>query len=132
MDFHPLLIQFGGSLIAILVVTALVAILKLGGRPTLANEAAVALAAGEVEFGFEVTRSSIARKGNAALARDAAGRIMLIRRHGNKFAGRILTPSARVQEEVDGLIIDPDERSFGSVRLSLGDAPYWADAINRL
>lgn len=132
MDFHPLLLQFGGSLVAILVVAGLVAAMKLGGRPSLKDESGVALTAGEVEYGFDVVRSSVARKGNAALARDADGRIMLIKRHGNKFVGRILTPAAKVKEEVDGLTIDTGERRFGSVRLSLRDAPYWADAINRL
>lgn len=132
MDFHPLLIQFGGSFVAILVLAGLVAVMKLGGRPSFKNEAAVALAAREVEYGFDVARSSITRKGNAALARDADGRIMLIKRHGNKFAGRILTSSAQAQEDVDGLAVHTGERRFGSVRLSLSDASYWADAINRL
>lgn len=127
-----MLLQFGGSLVAILVVAALVAVMKLGGKPTLKNEAEVGVAAGEVEYGFDAARSSITRGGNAALARDADGRIMVIKRHGNKFVGRILTPSAKVQEEVDGLTVDPGESQFGSVRLSLYDASYWADAINRL
>ena len=57
---------------------------------------------------------------------------MVIKRHGNKFAGRVLTNAASVREEVDALIVDPHETQFGRVRLTLSDAPYWADAINRL
>lgn len=127
-----MLLQFGGSLVAILLLAGLAVALKLGGKPTLADEAAVALAAGEAEDGFEVDRVSIARAGDAALARDPSGRIMVLKRHGNKFAGRILTAQASAREEVDALIVDPREARFGTVRLALSDASYWADAINRL
>ena len=127
-----MLLQFGGSLVAILVLAGLAVLLKLGGKPALRDDEAVARAAGEVEEGFEPARASLSRDGAAALARDAAGRIMLIKRHGNKFAGRILSPAARVREEVDGIVIDPRETQFGAVRLSIDDAAYWADAINRL
>lgn len=132
MDIHPLLLQFGGSLIAILALYWLARMLKLGGSPLLRDEEAVREAAGEVEEGFDAVRVSITRDKTAALARDGGGRIMLIRRHGNRFAGRILTRSASVREEVDGLVIDTGEPRFGSVRLLLGDASSWADAINRL
>ncbi|MEM7688570.1 MAG: hypothetical protein AAF291_06085 [Pseudomonadota bacterium] len=127
-----MLIQFGGSLIAILVLAGLAVFLKLGGKTALRDEAAVSQAANEVEDGFETMRSSIARGGQAALARDPTGRIMVIKRHGNKYAGRVLTPSATAKEQVDALIVDSGEARFGTVRLSLADAPYWADAINRL
>lgn len=127
-----MLLQFGGSLVAILLLAGLAVALKLGGKPTLADEAAVALAAGEAEDGFEVDRVAIARAGDAALARDPSGRIMVLKRHGNKFAGRILTAQASAREEVDALIVDPREARFGTVRLALSDALYWADAINRL
>ncbi|MEO0591755.1 MAG: hypothetical protein AAFZ11_14525 [Pseudomonadota bacterium] len=127
-----MLLQFVGSLIAIFALVGLALLLKLGGRPKLSDDGSVALAAGEVEDGFEAMRSSIARDGSAALARDGKGRIIVIKRHGNKFAGRILTNAASVREEVDALIVDPHETQFGRVRLTLSDAPYWADAINRL
>lgn len=131
-DRTPMLLQFFGSLIAIFALAGLAVLLKLGGRPKLSDPNCVALAAGEVVDGFEPVRSSIARDGAAALAKDEAGRIMVIKRHGNKFAGRVLTSAASVREEVDALIVDPHETQFGRVRLTLSDAPYWADAINRL
>lgn len=131
-----MLIQFGGSLLAILILAALAWAMRLGGRPALAQEADVARAAGEVVDGFEPMRCSIARGGDGALARDPQGRIMLIKRHGNKFAGRLLTSAATVREEVDALVIrcgpDADAARFGAVRLALEDPAYWADAINRL
>ena len=131
-EIDPMLLQFAGSLIAILLLAGLAVLLKLGGKPALADEEAVAHAAGEVEDGFAPARTSLSRDGTAALARAADGRIMLIKRHGNKFAGRVLGPNATCREEVDGFVIDPNETQFGTVRLSLTDAPYWADAINRL
>jgi len=136
MDYAPLLLQSAGSLVAILALAALAWWLKLGGKTALTDEHDVARAAGEVDDGFEPARVSISRGGNAALARDASGRIMVIKHHGNKFVGRILTPSANVSEEVDALIVksgsDTDSARFGVVRLSLEDPAYWADAINRL
>jgi len=132
MEIHPLLIQFGGSLIAILAIFAIARALGLGGKPKLTNEAAVHHAAGEVEDGFAPERIAIARRGDAALARDAGGRIMVIKRHGNQFAGRILTGKARVREVVDAIEVDPRETQFGTVRLSIDEPGYWADAINRL
>jgi hypothetical protein len=132
MNIDPQLLQFGGSLIAIIAVSGLVWILRLGGKPSFRDEAAVKMAAGEVEDGFDARRISISREGAAALALDNAGRIMVIKRHGNRFAGRVLTESASVREEVDALIVHSGETRFGPVRLSIGDAASWADAINRL
>jgi len=125
-------LQFGGSLIAILALAGLAVFLKLGGQPKLQSDADVTRAVDEVEDGFMMARCSISRDGKAALARDAAGRLMVIKAHGNKFAGRILTRAASCREEVDALIVASGETQFGRVRLSLKDAPYWADAINRL
>jgi len=132
MELHPQLIQFGGSLIAILVLAGIAWALKLGGKPKLHDDADVARVADEAEDGFVAGRFSISRDGAAALARDQAGRIMVIKRHGNRFVGRTLNSRARCREEVDGLVVDTAEAAFGSVRLSLIDASYWADAINRL
>ena len=132
MDIPPLILQTGGSLVAILALFALARWLKLGGKPRLNDEEAVRLAASEVSDGYEAERCSISRDGAAALVRDGSGRIMVIKRHGNRFAGRILDRSSSVREEVDALVVDPGEARFGKVRLSLDDPAYWADAINRL
>ena len=132
MEIPPLLLQFGGSLLAIFALYALARALKLGGKPTLGSESDVQVATGEVMDGFVVQRVSIARGGIAALARDSEGQIMVIKRHGNRFAGRVLTSEVHVREEVDALVVDTGEARFGKVRLSLDDPAYWADAINRL
>ena len=131
-DLDPQILIFGGSLLAIVALAALARGMGLGGNPLLKDEAAVRSAAGEVEDGFVATHISIAKDRKAALASDKDGRIMLIKRHGNRFAGRILDGQAKVREEVDGLVVDCGEARFGPVRLTLSDSSTWADRINRL
>jgi hypothetical protein len=129
-----LLIQTAGSLVAILMLAGLARWLKLGGGPMLGSDEAVKRAAGEVEDGF--TPIAIARDGKAALACDDAGRIMVIKRHGNRFAGRILGSQAKARLWRDlgqtAVEVDAGETRFGKVFLDIPDAEAWADAINRL
>ena len=132
MDIPPLVVQFGGSLIAIFALYARARALRLVGKPVLESHDSVRFAASEVEDGFEPERIAIAKGGIAALVSDAQGRIMVIKRHGNRFAGRILTSQARVSEEVDAIIVESDDPRFGAVRLSLEQPAIWVDAINRL
>jgi len=132
VNVPPLLVQTIGSLAAILALAGLAWWLKLGGSPRLASEADVSRAANEVEDGFLPVAAACDAGGAAALARDAAGRIMLIRRHGNRFAGRVLGPAASVRLDGARLVIDPGEARFGTVSLDLADTQAWADAINRV
>lgn len=132
MNLPPLLIQTAGSLVAILLLAGLARFLGLGGAPLLADEASVRRAAGEVADGFEIADFTLASDGTAALARSQEGRIMLIRRHGNRFAGRILDARATAQATGDALTVDCGERRFGSVQIVLNEANAWADAINAL
>ena len=129
-----LLTQTAASLVAILALAGLAWWLKLGGAPRLDSEEAVRRAAGEVEDGFNPV--AIALNVEAALARDAQGRIMVIKRHGNRFAGRVLGPGARTEILPDPgiamLVVDSGEVRFGKVFLSLDDAQTCADAINRV
>ena len=129
-----LLLQTAGSLAAILALAGLAWWLKLGGAPQFDSEEAVRRAAGEIEDGFDPV--DIARDVEAALARDAKGRIMVIKRHGNRFAGRVLGPgaTARLDDQPGefNLVVDPGEPRFGTVFLTLPDPEAWADAINGL
>ncbi|ASJ89660.1 hypothetical protein [Porphyrobacter sp. CACIAM 03H1] len=127
-----LLVQTAGSLAAILALAGLAWWMKLGGTPRLESEDAVRHAAGEVEDGFDPVTWSWDAEGAGALARDAEGRIMVIRRHGNRFAGRILGPAAQAQASGGTLVVDPGERRFGTLSLALSDAQAWAAAINRI
>jgi len=125
-----LLIQTAGSLVAILALAGIAWWLKLGGAPLLDSDEAVRRAAGEVEDGF--TPVATAHDSATALARDAAGRIMVIKRHGNRFAGRVLGPGSMARLATGRLEVDPGEARFGTVLLDLPDAEAWAEAINRL
>jgi hypothetical protein len=110
--------------------------MKLGGTPVLDSEDAVRLAAGEAEDGFSPVGIARDKNGEAALARDDEGRIIVIKRHGNRFAGRVLGPQAeaRLRRDTDSttLEVDAGELRFGTVSLSIADAEAWAAAINRL
>ena len=132
MEIHPLLLQFGASLIAIFALFGLAKALKLGPKPRLDNELTVHRAASEVQDGFEAQKIAISRNRDAALVRDGSGQIMLIKCHGNRFAGRILDSAANVREEVDAIIVDPGESQFGIVKLSIEEPGIWVDTINRL
>jgi hypothetical protein len=131
-----LLVQTAGSLVAILALAGLAWWLKLGGTPRLDSEDAVRRAAGEVEDGFAPVEVACDAEGAGALARDGAGRIMAIKRHGNRFAGRVLGPQARAHLWRDlgmvALEIDPGEPRFGKVFLTLPEPEAWATAINRV
>lgn len=129
-----LLLQTAGSLIAILALAGLAWWMKLGGSPVLDSEEAVRRAAGEVEDGFDPV--AVDFDGKAAISRDAQGRIMVIKRHGNRFAGRVLGPQARAGVREDqghrALHVDSGERRFGVVFLDVPAPQTWADAINRV
>ncbi len=131
-----LLLQTAGSLVAILALVGLAWWMKLGGTPRLDSEEAVRRAANEVEDGFTPAAATYDAEGASALARNAAGRIMVIKRHGNRFAGRILGPDAAARLWRDqgstGLEVDCGEARFGKVFLDLPDAQAWAVAINRV
>ncbi len=126
-----LLIQTAGSLVAILALAGLAWWLKLGGTPRLDSTEAVERAAGEVEDGFAPAASTCDAGGASALARDAQGRIMVIKRHGNRFAGRVLGPGASARHDAS-LIVDAGDSRFGTVFLTIPDAEGWADAINAI
>ncbi len=128
------IIIFGGSLATILGIFALARALKLGGRPTLNDATTAQKVAEEIENGFEAVRVSISRTKDAALLRAKDGRVMLVKRHGSHFVGRILSRQSSAREEVDALVVIPGagENQFGSVKLRLDDAASWADTINRL
>ncbi|QFT76161.1 hypothetical protein FIU90_01265 [Erythrobacter sp. THAF29] len=132
MDVDPQILIFAGSLVAIFVLAGMARWMKLGGSPTLASEADAARAAGEVWDGYEPVEIALGKDGAAALLRDASGRIMVIKRHGNRFAGRILAHAASATVNGEKIEVATGEARFGSVSLNARDAASWADAINAL
>ncbi len=132
MDIHPQLLTFAGSLIAILAVTGLVKLLRLGGGSLLTDEDKAKHAAAEVVDGYEAAETALDTNGAGALLKDAAGQIMVIKPHGNQFAGRILDHRASAIAQNRCITISTGEAHFGSVSLLLANPAPWADAINRL
>lgn len=132
MTLPPLVIQTAGSLAAILVLAGLARWMGLGGAPRLDSDDAVRRAADEVEDGFTPVAFAWDAEGASALARDAAGRILVIRRHGNRFAGRVLGSRAKAVPDGGTLMIDTGEALFGTVVLAIPDVDAWAAAINGL
>ena len=136
MKVSPELLQFLGSLVAILALAGTARWLGLGGKPTLEDDSAVRRAAGEAAFGYEPVAVARDLEGRGAIMRDAGGRLLLLKLHGNRFAGRILTPAARARIWRDlgkaSLEVDCGERRFGTVHLEIEQPEAWAEAINRL
>ena len=124
--------QTAGSLLAILALAGLAWWMKLGGAPLLDSAEAVKRAAGEVEDGFTPVATACDAMGTTALARDATDRIMVIKRHGNRFAGRVLGPGAAAWVAEGQIEVVPGEARFGTVFLTISDAEAWADAINAI
>ncbi|HSJ78103.1 MAG TPA: hypothetical protein VK913_05150 [Erythrobacter sp.] len=132
----PLLMQTAGSLAAILALAGLAWWLRLGPAPPLSNKDDVRRIAAEIEDSFAPTAIACDDKGAGALARDAQGRVMLIRPHGNRFVGRLLTARAcaTLENHTDELniIVDCGEARFGKVLLTIPEPDAWAAAINAL
>ena len=132
MDLPPALIQFLGSLVAILALAGVALWLKLGPAPKLENEAEARAAAEEAVSGFEPVEIGLDREGRGALLRDATGQILLLRPHGTHFAGRLLTPAARMELDGEVLLVETAERRFGTARLILDDPSAWMQALEAI
>ena len=132
MDLPPAILQFLGSLAAILVLAALAWAMKLGPERRLHDEAEALAAAEEAVSGFDPVEIALDRDGRGALLRDAAGRILLLRPHGTNFAGRLLSPEASASMEDNTLVIDTAERTFGVARLRLDEPSAWMQAIEAI
>lgn len=126
------LLQFLGSLAAILLLAGLAWWLKLGPERRLSSEEEARRAAAEAADGFAATDLALDAEGRAALLRDAGGRIMLLRPHGTHFAGRILTPAATARIESDTLVVDTSERRYGSVVLRIAEPQAWVKRIEAI
>lgn len=132
MDLAPALLQFLGSLVAILALAGIALWLRLGPTPTLANEEEALAAADEAVGGFEPVAIALDANGHGALLRDATGQILLLRPHGTHLAGRMLTPAARMEIEGETLVIDTAEKRFGTARLNIADPSTWMRALEAI
>ena len=105
--------------------------LGLGGDVRLMSEDDARHIAGDE--GFDADAIAVDRAGIAAIARDATGRHMLIRRHGVHFVTRILRPPLDARLDKNFLTLGASDRAFGRVTLDLGTAaPDWAASLRRV
>ncbi len=126
------LVQIAGSLIAILALAWIAARLRLGGDRRIADDAEAGRLADEAVDGFVPRDIAIDRDRTRALLRDDAGRVLLLRRHGGHFAGRLLDPAAEILLAGDSVSVVPADRRFGPAELRFDAVPPdWLAAIAR-
>lgn len=128
------LTQFLASLAAILVLAWIALRLGLGRAIRIRDESHARMLADEAICGFEAQEIALDRSGRAALLRDRAGRVILVKVHGAQFAGRLLGPgsSAAIWEDSGKRALEADsgERLFGKALLDVDDPENWVSAIN--
>lgn len=126
-------IQLGASLVAVLFVAWLVGKLGLGADPRIEDADHAIRLAEEAEAGFRGTDVARDRAGFAAIVRNAEGRMMLVRAHGNHFAARPVDRQMMARLDKDFLTLTPPERTFGAVTLQLGkEAGVWAARMREI
>ena len=127
------MLQFAGSLAAILALAWFARRLGLGGNPRLRDPDEARRLANEVLDGFEAQEVVLDRAGIGALVRDRAGRIMLVRRHGARWVGRLVDRPAGVNLDQTFLTIALPDKTFGAVTLDLGDhTQAWATTLRQV
>ena len=125
--------QAGASLLAILIIYGLARWFGLGGDVRIRDEDHARDLADETLSGFAPVAIGLDRARIGALLRDATGRVLLIRRHGARFAGRLITSHAGIRLDRQFLTIATDDRHFGTITLDLGpQAQVWASSLRRL
>ncbi len=116
-----------GSLIAVLLLAWAAKAMGLGGDVRLDQDTALHIA---TEEGFRPSAVIVDRAGIAAIARDAAGQHMLIRRHGVNFVTRVLSAPLDARLDQKLLTLGTGEPAFGRITLDLGDqAAIWAAGL---
>lgn len=127
-----LALQLAGSLIAILLLAWLAHRLGLGGDSRIHSAEDARVLADEAVHGFATEEVAIDAAGLGALCRDRAGRVLLLRRHGSHWAGRLLDAQASAQLEAGRLTLATPDRRFGAVTLDLGgEASAWVERLGR-
>lgn len=133
---NPILLQlaiFAGSLLAILLVAALVRWLKLGEAPRIADAAMARQLAYDLYDGFDATDIAVDKGGGAAVLRDAAGHYLLLRPHGAHFIARPILSPDTCRLDRQNLTIGTGDRLEPPVTLQLGQAAQiWASRFRHL
>jgi hypothetical protein len=128
-----LLAQFLASLLAIVLLAWVARRMGLGGDVRIRDEAHARELAEEVIGSFQATRVSLDRGRIGAILCDKEGRVMVLRRHGAHFAGRLLDGHVHSRLDRTQLSLATQDKHFGSVTLDLGDAAQtWAASLRRV
>lgn len=128
-----LAIKLAGSLVAILLLAALARWLGMGGDVRIRDEAHARELANQAVYGFEPVAVTLDRAGIGALLKDAAGRQMLLRRHGAMWVGRLLDTNVEARLDQGFLTIGTGEKTFAPITLQLGEAAQvWAAGLRHL
>ncbi len=127
------IIQTGASLVAVLFIAWLVGRMGLGADPRIQDADHAILLAEEAEAGFRGIEVARDHAGFAAIVRNAEGRMMLVRAHGNHFAARPVDAAVMGRLDKEFLTLTMPEKTFGAVTLKLGkDAGMWASRMRDL
>jgi hypothetical protein len=116
--------MLAGSLVAVLALAWLAHRLRLGGDARIAGDDVARTIAEQHQF--DVADVIVDRAGMGALASDAAGGFLLIRRHGAHFVAERLAPPLAAR-------LDQRFLTLGQTVLDLGEAaPVWAARLRSL
>lgn len=127
-----MILQFAGSLAAVILLIVTARCLRLGGEAKIADKAEARELADNALCGFEATEIALDRDGRGAVLRDSAGKIMLLAPHGNRFVGRVLGSRASARVHAGRLEISTGERRLAGASLDIADAAAWCRAIDAL
>jgi hypothetical protein len=126
-------VQLIGSLLAILLLARLAGLLGLGGDVRLRDKAEACALARAALCGFDPVDVGLDRAGIGAVLRDGKGRVMVLKRHGARFAGRLLSNYSDTRLDRQFLTLATGDPSFGAVTFDLGsEAQAWASSLRRL
>lgn len=110
--------QFGGSLLAVLLLAGVAWWLKLGRDRRIESPEAAADAADHALPGFVTENAVVGADGLAALAIDREGsRVAVCKRHGAQIAVREVGWSA-LRSTDKGIVVETGERRFGRVPIA--------------
>lgn len=127
------LLQLGASLVAVFFVAWLVKRMGLGADPRIQDADHAIRLAEEAEAGFKGIEVARDHAGFAAIVRNAEGRMMLVRAHGNHFAARPVDADVMGRLDKEFLTLTTPEKTFGAVTLKLGkEAGMWASRMRDL
>ena len=117
MDWQAQAVSFAG----VLALVGFAQLLRVGRSEPLTREEVKAHAAHQFAPAH-VSDTFLGTDGQAAIVAADDRRLCLIKRHGAHPASRLLGSNPDWREDDDALVIDPHDRMFGAVRLSLPPA----------